>query len=190
MCDGKEPLSVSWIAHNCSTLHLSAYLRLGREGISLRVHYPGIQDHSRKKHTLSSNLHGTAFYRIRSVWGEIPHLCVPFPSGLVLHQEPNTAPGRHGGAESGWLWACPGEAASGLVPCWPHHRNTCSLLGFSKSITSAVHTHTGQAGPAHRKRIQCWGGSYNKVHKQLWQCNQKGCTALVCFPQQRATADA
>lgn len=74
-------------------------------------------------------------------------------------KEPLAGPG---GAEPGWVWACPGKAAAGPVPHWPHHRSTHNLLGSSKSSTSAGHTHAGQGGPAHRKHIQCLGGSLTK----------------------------
>lgn len=70
----------------------------------------------------------------------LPHLGVPFPSGLVLHDEPNTALVGHRGSRAtlAFKLALPSEAAVRTGPCWPCERSVHSL-GFSKFSTTAAH---------------------------------------------------
>lgn len=51
----------------------------------------------------------------------MPNLCAPFPSGLVLHQEPNTAPGRHrrSRARLGLSWSWQGSSWAGPLMTTP-----------------------------------------------------------------------
>lgn len=135
---------------------ISVHIRLGREGISFWAHYPGIQDHSRKQHSqvtcmvqhfIESDQFGVKF----AAW--TPPVCsLPFrpcvPPG-VKHS-PRQAQGEQS------------QAGFELVLVRKHPLLTTPRKHLQPPWLFQFHhlsTHTWQRGPAHRKHIQCWGGS-------------------------------
>lgn len=132
--------------------------------------------------TLLSNTHGTAFYRIRLVWCEFLCLC-PTCALLLLQALCSTrsqrAPGRSRGSRArlGLSLSWQGSSWAGPSLTTPQKHPQSPWL-FQIQHLCWAHTRRARR-PSPQEAHSVLGREFNKAHKQLWQCNQKGHTALV-----------